>query len=83
MPMLTTDHGRLTTDMSTPMTPIANFFKLQEHGTTFKREILGGITTFLAMSYIIFVQPGVLSVSGMNFQAVLTATCLAAAAATL
>ena len=46
------------------MTPIAKFFKLQEHGTTFQREILGGVTTFLAMSYIIFVQPGVLGVSG-------------------
>ena len=56
------------------MNSIANFFKMQEHGTTFQREILGGITTFLAMSYIIFVQPGVLAVSGMNFQAVLTAT---------
>ena len=65
------------------MNPIAKFFKLQEHGTTFQREILGGITTFLAMSYILFVQPGVLSVSGMDFQAVLTATCLAAAVATL
>ncbi len=65
------------------MHSIANFFKLQEHGTTIQREILGGITTFLAMSYIIFVQPGVLSVAGMNFQAVLTATCLAAAAGTL
>ena len=65
------------------MDSIAKFFKLQEHGTTIQREILGGITTFLAMSYIIFVQPGVLSVAGMNFQAVLTATCLAAAAGTL
>jgi AGZA family xanthine/uracil permease-like MFS transporter len=65
------------------MTRIAQFFQLREHGTTFQREILGGVTTFLAMSYIIFVQPGVLSVSGMNFQAVLTATCLAAAAATV
>lgn len=62
---------------------IARFFQLPEHGTTVRREILGGITTFLAMSYIIFVQPGVLAVSGMNFQAVLTATCLAAAASTL
>ena len=65
------------------MNSISNFFKLQEHGTTFQREILGGITTFLAMSYIIFVQPGVLSVAGMNFQAVLAATCLAAAASTV
>lgn len=65
------------------MNRIAKFFKLQEHGTTFQREVLGGMTTFLAMSYIIFVQPGVLSIAGMNFQAVLTATCLSAAAATL
>ena len=65
------------------MLRIAQFFKLHEHGTTFQREVVGGITTFLAMSYIIFVQPGVLAVSGMNFQSVLTATCLAAAAATV
>src|SRR5579863_8003323 len=65
------------------MPSIARFFKLQEHRTTVQREILGGITTFLAMSYIIFVQPGVLSVSGMNFHAVLAATCLAAAIATI
>ena len=65
------------------MSFLAKFFQLEEHGTNFRREILGGITTFLAMSYIIFVQPGVLSASGMSFQAVLTATCLAAAVATL
>jgi AGZA family xanthine/uracil permease-like MFS transporter len=62
---------------------IAQFFQLEAHGTTVEREVTGGITTFLAMSYIIFVQPGVLSLAGMNFQAVLTATCLSAAAATL
>jgi len=65
------------------MNHIAEFFELQQHGTTARREILGGVTTFLAMSYIIFVQPGVLSIAGMNFQAVLTATCLAAAGSTL
>src|SRR5690242_11349712 len=65
------------------MNLITKFFKLQEHGTTFQREILGGVTTFLAMSYIIFVQPGVLGVAGMDFHAVLTATCLAAAVATI
>jgi AGZA family xanthine/uracil permease-like MFS transporter len=65
------------------MSFIVKFFKLQEHGTTLQREILGGITTFLAMSYILFVQPGLLAVSGMDFHAVLTATCLAAAASTL
>ena len=47
-----------------------------------QREVVGGITTFLAMSYIIFVQPGVLSQAGMNFQAVLSASCLAAALST-
>jgi AGZA family xanthine/uracil permease-like MFS transporter len=62
---------------------ISQFFQIEAHGTTLRREILGGVTTFLAMSYIIFVQPGVLSLAGMNFQAVLTATCLSAAAATL
>ena len=43
---------------------------------------MGGITTFLAMSYIVFVQPGVLSQAGMDFQAVLAASCLAAALST-
>lgn len=62
---------------------IAQFFQLNANGTNFQREILGGLTTFLAMSYIIFVQPGVLSAAGMDFKAVLTATCLAAAIATL
>ena len=62
---------------------IARFFQLESHGATIEREITGGITTFLAMSYIIFVQPGVLSQAGMDFRAVLTATCLAAALSTL
>jgi len=44
--------------------------------------VIGGITTFLAMSYIIFVNPGVLSQAGMDFRAVLYATCLASALAT-
>jgi adenine/guanine/hypoxanthine permease len=62
---------------------LVNFFKLKEHGTTVQREVVGGITTFLAMSYIIFVQPGVLSAAGMDFQAVVAATCLSGAGATL
>ncbi len=61
---------------------IAEYFQLQAHGTTLRRELTGGITTFLAMSYIIFVNPGVLSQAGMNFRAVLYATCLSAALAT-
>lgn len=62
---------------------IAQLFQLEAHGTTLRREVLGGTTTFLAMSYIIFVQPGVLSQAGMDFRAVMCATSLAAALATL
>lgn len=61
---------------------IAKFFDLEGNGTTVRREALGGVTTFLAMSYIIFVQPGVLSQAGMDFRAVMAATCLTAALAT-
>jgi AGZA family xanthine/uracil permease-like MFS transporter len=61
---------------------ISQYFQLEANGTTLQREVVGGITTFLAMSYIIFVQPGVLSQAGMDFQAVLAASCLAAALST-
>jgi len=58
-------------------------FRLRENGTTLGREALGGITTFMTMSYIIFVQPAILSKTGMNFDAVMVATCLASALATI
>ncbi len=64
------------------------FFRLAENGTSVSTEILAGVTTFLTMAYIIFVQPAVLSTdfagkpTGLDFNAVLLATCLAAAAAT-
>jgi adenine/guanine/hypoxanthine permease len=61
---------------------ITRFFQLEAHQTTVRREVVGGVTTFLAMSYIIFVQPGVLSQAGMDFRAVMAATCLAAALST-
>ncbi len=63
-------------------------FQLRENGTNVRTELLAGTTTFLTMSYIIFVQPAVLSGSmfgmdtGMDFGSVMTATCLAAALAT-
>src|SRR5919204_1399986 len=57
-------------------------FALAAHRTTVRTEILAGLTTFLTMAYIIFVQPAVLSAAGMDFGAVLTATCLATAFAT-
>ena len=59
------------------------FFKLQERNTTVSKEIIGGITTFLAMAYILAVNPSILSASGMSWGAVFTATALSAAIATL
>lgn len=58
------------------------FFKLREHGTDVRREIIAGVTTFAAMAYILAVNPGILSVAGMDKGAVLTATALAAAVTT-
>jgi adenine/guanine/hypoxanthine permease len=62
---------------------LERLFHLTELGTTARTEVLAGVTTFLAMAYIIFVQPTVLSAAGMDRGAVLTATCLASALATL
>src|SRR6266700_7459169 len=62
---------------------IHQVFRLREHGTSVRTEIAAGATTFLAMAYIVFVQPAVLSAAGMDFGAVLVATCLASGIATL
>jgi AGZA family xanthine/uracil permease-like MFS transporter len=59
------------------------WFHLQAHGTTVRTEILAGATTFLALAYIVFVQPAVLAAAGMDFGAVMAATCLASALATV
>jgi AGZA family xanthine/uracil permease-like MFS transporter len=59
------------------------FFDLKAKGTSLSVEINGGITTFLTMSYIIFVQPIMLSNCGMDLGAVMVATCVASALATL
>lgn len=59
------------------------FFKLKENNTTVKTEVLAGITTFFAMAYIIFVNPTYLKGAGMDFTAVMVATCLSAAVGTL
>ncbi|MGD9537065.1 MAG: NCS2 family permease [Alphaproteobacteria bacterium] len=56
---------------------IQSFFKLSEHGTTVRTELIAGATTFLAMSYIIFVNPQILAAAGMDRDAVFVATCLA------
>ncbi len=59
------------------------FFKLKENGTTVSTEIMAGLTTFFAMSYILFVNPSILSLSGMPFQAVFLATIISSAIGTL
>ena len=58
-------------------------FQLAKNGTTFRTEILAGVTTFATMAYIIFVQPAVLGAAGMDRGAVFTSTCLATALATI
>lgn len=55
------------------------WFKLTEHNTSFKKEVIAGITTFLTMAYIIFINPAMLADAGMDRDAVFVATCLAAA----
>jgi len=62
---------------------IERFFKLAENQTTVRRELLGGLTTFMTMAYIIAVNPRMLSEAGMPIEGVLFATCVSAAAATL
>jgi len=61
------------------MNSIDKYFAITKNGSTIKTETLAGITTFLAMSYIIFVNPSILANAGMDKSAVFVATCLAAA----
>ncbi|MHA6313325.1 MULTISPECIES: NCS2 family permease [Pantoea] len=58
---------------------LQRIFKLQEHGTTVRTEVIAGVTTFLTMVYIVFVNPQILGVAGMDTQAVFVTTCLIAA----
>lgn len=58
---------------------LERLFHLKAHGTTARREVLAGITTFLTMAYILFVNPSILAEAGMDHGAVFVATCLAAA----
>ncbi len=58
---------------------LENMFKLSEHGTTVRTEVMAGLTTFLTMAYIIVVNPDILSAAGMDKGALFVATCVAAA----
>ena len=65
------------------MTWLARTFKLEEHQTDVRTEVLAGLTTFLTMAYIIFVNPNILADAGMPHDAVFVATCIAAAIGTV
>lgn len=56
-----------------------NLFQLEQNRTNVRTEVMAGVTTFLTMAYIIFVNPAILSAAGMDRDAVFVATCLAAA----
>jgi AGZA family xanthine/uracil permease-like MFS transporter len=58
-------------------------FHLREHNTTVRTELLAGVVTFMTMAYVLFVHPAILEDAGMPFDAVLFATCVASAVATL
>jgi len=62
---------------------LERYFRLSENQTTIRRELLGGLTTFLTMAYIVVVNPQILSQAGMPVEGVVFATCVASAAATL
>lgn len=62
---------------------LEGLFKLQAHGTTIKTECIAGLTTFAAMSYILVVNPGILGLSGMPVEGLITVTALAACIGTL
>ena len=59
--------------------PLDSYFQLSAHGTNVRTEVIAGITTFLTMAYIIFVNPQILATTGMDQNAVFVATCVAAA----
>jgi len=65
------------------MNIMRNFFQFTERNTSYKQEILAGLTTFLSVAYILVVNPLILSQSGMNKGAVFTATALTAIIGTL
>ena len=60
-----------------------SFFKISEHGSTVRTEIIAGFTTFMTMAYIIFVNPAILSQTGMPFAPLVTTTVIATAFATI
>ncbi len=66
-----------------PKTPVDRYFGLAASGTSLRTEFLAGLTTFLTMVYIVFVNPSILGNAGMDKGAVFVATCIASAVSTL
>jgi len=62
---------------------LKSYFEFDRHGTNYRTEIIGGLSTFMAMAYIIFFNPAILQQAGMDFDASVMATCLASALATV
>ena len=62
---------------------LERYFQLSAHGTSLRTELLGGLTTFLTMAYVMFVNPAILGEAGMDRGAVFVATCLGSAIGTL
>jgi len=62
---------------------ISHFFQLKELNTNIRTEIIAGITTFMTMAYIIFVNPAMISQTGMDFNSAMVATCISASIATI
>src|ERR1700759_1455698 len=73
--------GRSRTKLNTEF--VDRYFRLTENHTSTKQEMLGGLTTFVTMAYIVVVNPQILSQTGMPADGVMFATCLSAALATL
>lgn len=85
------EHGAIETKYTTKaniirrmsVERISIFFKLKENNTNFKTEWMAGLTTFMTMAYILTVNPGMLSTTGMDKGALFTATALASIVGTL
>lgn len=70
-----------TLELSPPLNSgwLERIFKLRLHGTTVKTELIAGLTTFITMAYIIFVNPNIMADAGIDHGAAFVATCIAAA----
>lgn len=68
---------------NTQLSTVDKYFRLSEKKTDVKTEVIAGITTYITMAYILFVNPDILSKAGMDYNAVFLATCLSAAIGTL